>query len=199
MGGVLPFGCIFIQLFFVLNSIWSSQIYYMYGFLFLVFIILLITCSETTILLCYFHLCAEVRKWLTKYHLFATRVHLEIALFHHFLGNFSSNKDNLRLTSSLKSVKSQLFLLILFFCAKFPLENFWGEVFKNFASTLRKTSDVENLVYWIGIFKLRFLEHVRLHLIDRCQYFRITIGGGEASWHPDSPHSTWQCTAYTTL
>merc|ERR1712032_801718 len=40
MGGVLPFGCIFIQLFFVLNSIWSSQIYYMYGFLFLVFIIL---------------------------------------------------------------------------------------------------------------------------------------------------------------
>ena len=34
MGGVLPFGCIFIQLFFVLNSIWSAQIYYMYGFLF---------------------------------------------------------------------------------------------------------------------------------------------------------------------
>ena len=60
MGGVLPFGCIFIQLFFVLNSIWSSQIYYMYGFLFLVFVILIITCSETTILLCYFHLCAEV-------------------------------------------------------------------------------------------------------------------------------------------
>merc|ERR1712109_330998 len=60
MGGVLPFGCIFIQLFFVLNSIWSSQIYHMYGFLFLVFIILIITCSETTILLCYFHLCAEL-------------------------------------------------------------------------------------------------------------------------------------------
>jgi transmembrane 9 superfamily protein 2/4 len=63
MGGVLPFGCIFIQLFFVLNSIWSSQIYYMYGFLFLVFVILIITCSETTILLCYFHLCAEDYHW----------------------------------------------------------------------------------------------------------------------------------------
>lgn len=35
--------------------------YYMFGFLFLVFIILVITCSEATILLCYFHLCAEVR------------------------------------------------------------------------------------------------------------------------------------------
>lgn len=33
----------------------------MFGFLFLVFIILVITCSETTVLLCYFHLCAEVR------------------------------------------------------------------------------------------------------------------------------------------
>uniref|UniRef100_A0A4W5KL52 Transmembrane 9 superfamily member n=1 Tax=Hucho hucho TaxID=62062 RepID=A0A4W5KL52_9TELE len=59
MGGILPFGCIFIQLFFILNSIWSHQMYYMFGFLFLVFIILVITCSEATILLCYFHLCAE--------------------------------------------------------------------------------------------------------------------------------------------
>ncbi|KAL1497066.1 hypothetical protein ABEB36_008090 [Hypothenemus hampei] len=63
MGGVLPFGCIFIQLFFILNSIWSSQMYYMFGFLFLVFIILVITCAETTVLLCYFHLCAEDYHW----------------------------------------------------------------------------------------------------------------------------------------
>lgn len=38
--------------------------YYMFGFLFLVFIILLITCSEATVLLCYFHLCAEVNRHL---------------------------------------------------------------------------------------------------------------------------------------
>lgn len=63
MGGILPFGCIFIQLFFILNSLWSNQMYYMFGFLFLVFIILVITCSETTILLCYFHLCAEDHAW----------------------------------------------------------------------------------------------------------------------------------------
>lgn len=63
MGGILPFGCIFIQLFFILNSIWSHQTYYMFGFLFLVFVILVITCSEATILLCYFHLCAEDYHW----------------------------------------------------------------------------------------------------------------------------------------
>ena len=34
--------------------------YYMFGFLFVVFIILIVTCSEATVLLCYFHLCAEV-------------------------------------------------------------------------------------------------------------------------------------------
>ena len=59
MGGILPFGCIFIQLFFVLNSIWSHQFYYMFGFLSIVYFILIITCSETAVLLCYFHLCTE--------------------------------------------------------------------------------------------------------------------------------------------
>ncbi|XP_033096122.1 transmembrane 9 superfamily member 2-like [Anneissia japonica] len=63
MGGILPFGCIFIQLFFILNSIWSHQFYYMFGFLFVVALILVITCSEATILLCYFHLCAEDYHW----------------------------------------------------------------------------------------------------------------------------------------
>lgn len=63
MGGILPFGCIFIQLYFILTSVWAHQTYYMFGFLFLVFIILIVTCSETTILLCYFHLCAEDYRW----------------------------------------------------------------------------------------------------------------------------------------
>jgi len=63
MGGILPFGCIFIQLFFILNSLWAHQTYYMFGFLILVFIILIITCSEATVLLCYFHLCAEDYHW----------------------------------------------------------------------------------------------------------------------------------------
>jgi len=38
----------------------SHQMYYMFGFLFLVFIILIVTCSETAILLCYFQLRAQV-------------------------------------------------------------------------------------------------------------------------------------------
>lgn len=86
MGGVLPFGCIFIQLFFILNSIWSSQMYYMFGFLFLVFLILVITCSETTILLCYFHLCAEDYHWWWRSFLTSgfTAVYLFVYCCHYF-------------------------------------------------------------------------------------------------------------------
>uniref|UniRef100_A0A0A9YMY9 Transmembrane 9 superfamily member n=1 Tax=Lygus hesperus TaxID=30085 RepID=A0A0A9YMY9_LYGHE len=87
MGGVLPFGCIFIQLFFILNSLWSNQMYYMFGFLFLVFLILVITCSETTILLCYFHLCAEDYHWWWRSFLTSgfTAMYLFVYCIHYFV------------------------------------------------------------------------------------------------------------------
>ncbi|CAH8432679.1 unnamed protein product [Heterobilharzia americana] len=53
----------FLSLFFIFNSIWGAQFYYMFGFLFLVFIMLVITISETSILMCYFQLCGEDYRW----------------------------------------------------------------------------------------------------------------------------------------
>ena len=63
VGGVLPFGAVFIELFFILSSIWLHQFYYVFGFLMLVFVILVITCAEITIVMCYFQLCAEDYNW----------------------------------------------------------------------------------------------------------------------------------------
>lgn len=63
MGGTLPFGAIFIELYFIMNSIWFNRIYYGIGFLFLVFLVLVLTCSQVTILMCYFHLCNEDYHW----------------------------------------------------------------------------------------------------------------------------------------
>ncbi|KAI8060282.1 hypothetical protein BC940DRAFT_246682 [Gongronella butleri] len=63
MGGTLPFGAIFIELYFIMNSIWFHRIYYGIGFLFLVFVVLVLTCSQVTILMCYFHLCNEDYHW----------------------------------------------------------------------------------------------------------------------------------------
>ena len=63
VGGILPFGAVFIELFFILTSIWLQQFYYIFGFLALVFIILIVTCAEITVVLCYFQLCTEDYRW----------------------------------------------------------------------------------------------------------------------------------------
>lgn len=56
---------VFIELFFILTSMWMHQFYYLFGFLALVFIILIITCAEITIVLAYFQLCSggRARMW----------------------------------------------------------------------------------------------------------------------------------------
>lgn len=43
-----------------LQAIWENQFYYLFGFLFLVFIILVVSCSQISIVMVYFQLCAEV-------------------------------------------------------------------------------------------------------------------------------------------
>ncbi|KAL6052447.1 Transmembrane 9 superfamily member [Balamuthia mandrillaris] len=63
MGGILPFGAIFIELFFILSSIWLHQFYFLFSFLFIVFFILILTCAEITIVMCYFQLCSEDYHW----------------------------------------------------------------------------------------------------------------------------------------
>ncbi|XP_011297904.1 transmembrane 9 superfamily member 4 [Fopius arisanus] len=63
MAGILPFGAVFIELFFILNALWENQFYYLFGFLFLVFCILVISCSQISIVMVYFQLCGEDYRW----------------------------------------------------------------------------------------------------------------------------------------
>jgi len=63
VGGILPFGAVFIELFFILTSMWLHQVYYIFGVLFLVYAILVVTCAEITIVLTYFQLCSEDYRW----------------------------------------------------------------------------------------------------------------------------------------
>lgn len=61
--GLLPFGAIFVELYFIMSSIWFSRIYYMFGFLFLCYGLMIIVAAAVTILLTYFLLCAENYNW----------------------------------------------------------------------------------------------------------------------------------------
>ncbi|VDL60046.1 unnamed protein product [Hymenolepis diminuta] len=61
--GLLPFGSVFIELFFIFNALWNRQIYYLFGFLFIVFIILIISCAQVAIVATYFQLCSEDYHW----------------------------------------------------------------------------------------------------------------------------------------
>ena len=61
--GILPFGAIFVELYFIMTSLWTSKIYYMFGFLFLCYGLMIVTCAATTVLLVYFLLCAENYRW----------------------------------------------------------------------------------------------------------------------------------------
>ncbi|KAJ7525707.1 hypothetical protein O6H91_17G062400 [Diphasiastrum complanatum] len=64
--GTLPFGTVFIELFFIMSSIWLGRIYYVFGFLFIVLILLIVVCSEVSLILTYMHLCVEDWRWWWK-------------------------------------------------------------------------------------------------------------------------------------
>ncbi|KAK9834844.1 hypothetical protein WJX81_003258 [Elliptochloris bilobata] len=62
-GGLLPFGSIFIETYFIFTSFWNYKVYYVYGFMLLVFLILIVVTSCVTIVGTYFLLNAENYHW----------------------------------------------------------------------------------------------------------------------------------------
>ncbi|KAJ1772675.1 hypothetical protein IW140_002625 [Coemansia sp. RSA 1813] len=63
LAGALPFAVIFIELFFVLKSIWQDAFYYEYGFTIIVGLILSLTVCETTIIMVWLSLNSGQHKW----------------------------------------------------------------------------------------------------------------------------------------
>ena len=64
--GTLPFGTLFIELFFIMSSIWMGRVYYVFGFLLVVMILLVVVCAEVSLVLTYMHLCVEDWRWWWK-------------------------------------------------------------------------------------------------------------------------------------
>lgn len=66
LGGILPFGSVCIELFFIMSALWLHQLYYVMGFLLAVFFILAATCAEVAVVMCYLQLCVEDHRWWWK-------------------------------------------------------------------------------------------------------------------------------------
>ena len=66
LGGVLPFGSVCIELFFIMSALWLHQVYYMMGFLLAVLLILGATCAQVSVVMTYLQLCAEDYHWWWK-------------------------------------------------------------------------------------------------------------------------------------
>ena len=62
-GGVLPFGSIFIEMYFIFTSFWAYKVYYVFGFMFLVLLILIAVTSCVTLVATYFLLNSEDYRW----------------------------------------------------------------------------------------------------------------------------------------
>jgi len=63
LGGILPFGSIFIEMYFMFTAFWHYKYYYVYGFMLLVYIILIIVSVCVTIVSTYFLLNSEDYRW----------------------------------------------------------------------------------------------------------------------------------------
>lgn len=63
LSGILPFGAAFVELYFVLSSLFASRAYYAFGFLALTAGVVALTTATVTILFTYFCLCAEEYRW----------------------------------------------------------------------------------------------------------------------------------------
>jgi len=85
-GGLVPFAAIFIEVFFIMSSVWLHKFYYVFGFVAIVFLILVITCAEVSIVVTYFHLCAEDYNWVWRSFLTAGTSALYLFLYsvHYF-------------------------------------------------------------------------------------------------------------------
>lgn len=61
--GILPFGSIFIEMYFIFAALWSYKFYYVYGFVLLVYFILVVVTISTTIVAVYCCLNSENYHW----------------------------------------------------------------------------------------------------------------------------------------
>mmetsp|Transcript_5557 Transcript_5557/g.16579 ORF Transcript_5557/g.16579 Transcript_5557/m.16579 type:complete len:634 (-) Transcript_5557:221-2122(-) len=63
VSGIMPFGVVFVELVYILESLWQHGIFFMFGFLYAVFVLLVVTCIEVSLVVSYLILSKEDYRW----------------------------------------------------------------------------------------------------------------------------------------
>jgi len=85
--GLVPFGCLFIEMYFILSAVWShNKVYYVYGFMFAILLLLCVVLLCVSITCTYVLLNAEDYRWQWQSFLCcgATSVYVFIYTIHYF-------------------------------------------------------------------------------------------------------------------
>jgi len=114
LAGVLPFGTVFMELVFILNSIWQNQILYLFGMLSIVFAILVVTCAEMSIVFTYLTLAAE--RWTWWWQAFSGSASSGLYMFLYSLYYIGSQAaaDNMPLVSTMMFISYSLVVSVAF-------------------------------------------------------------------------------------
>jgi transmembrane 9 superfamily protein 2/4 len=79
--GVIPFAALFLELKFILASLWQGMVYYVFGFLAAVFLLWIVTAALTAMVVVYYRLCAENYHWWWVSFLAPTSMGINLFLF----------------------------------------------------------------------------------------------------------------------
>jgi len=91
--GILPFGTMFIELYFAMTSMWLGFFYYLFGFVFIIGLLTIIINAEISVLCTYVQLCAEDYQWWWHSFFRGGSVAFYVALY--CLGFLGSSLNNL--------------------------------------------------------------------------------------------------------
>jgi transmembrane 9 superfamily protein 3 len=116
IGGVLPFGSIFIEMYFIFTSFWAYKIYYVYGFMLLVFLILIIVTICVTIVCTYFLLNAEDYRWQWTSFLAAGSTSIYVYLYSIYYYLFKTKMSGMFQTSFYFSYMALMSLVLGIMC-----------------------------------------------------------------------------------
>ncbi|KRY52200.1 Transmembrane 9 superfamily member 3 [Trichinella britovi] len=201
-GGLLPFGSIFIEVYFIFTSFWAYKVYYVYGFMFLVTILLAAVTMCMTIVCTYVLLNSEDYRWRWTSFLSGASISLYLYLYsiYYFIYKTRFMEIVRKPTLDYYSLIVLTNQSIVAYCKRF-VANFSSDYTFPFSffKDLQQTCSLQPQNVWNVLFLavvltgLRFM-FVRFICRPLAKYWRLT-----AEISGKLPESLWNLTMYLFL